>query len=124
MQVLKSIACVVGSYALSIVLVLLTDPLLHALFPNGYVADKPVATPLLIVSTALFVVIAVFCAWVCARTAPGRASMHVLWFFILGEVLGLATTIPNWGKMPSWYFISWLVLWIPAVWAGYKLARR
>ena len=85
---LKSIAVVVGSYVLSVVLVMLADPLLSRLFPGDYVRGKvPSDTPL-IASTALFVVISILCAWLCAHFAPNRAGWHVLWFFILGEVHG------------------------------------
>jgi hypothetical protein len=34
----------------------------------------------------------------CARFAPGRAARHVLWFFIIGEAMGIGATIPNWSK--------------------------
>ena len=39
-------------------------------------------------STACFVVISIFSAWVCARFAPSRPGRHVLWFFVVGEVMG------------------------------------
>lgn len=68
---LKSIAAVAGSYILSIVLVLATDPLLSRLFPGDFVRGRvPSDTPL-IASTACFVLISIFCAWLCARLAPG-----------------------------------------------------
>jgi len=38
--------------------------------------------------------------------------------------MGLAFTIPNWGKVPHWYSIAWLIVRIPAVWIGWKLAGR
>ena len=41
------------------------------------------------------ILVSILCAWVCARFAPSRASRHVLWFFIIGEVMGIAATIPN-----------------------------
>ncbi len=37
---LKAIGAVAGSYALSVVLVMATDPLLSLLFPGGYVKDR------------------------------------------------------------------------------------
>src|SRR5271167_1959027 len=122
---LKSIAVVVGSYALSVVLVMLTDPLLSRLFPGDYVRGKvPSDTPL-ITSTALFVVISILCAWLCARFAPDRAARHVHWFFIIGEVMGIATIIPNWTKgWPHWYWLSWLLTWPVSCWIGLLLASR
>jgi hypothetical protein len=122
---LKSIAVVIGSYLLSVVLVLCTDPLLSRLFPSDYVKGQvPSNTPLL-ASTAFFFVISVFCAWVCARFAPSNAGRHVLWFFILGEVMGIAAIIPGWNKgWPHWYGLSWLVIWPIACWIGLKIAGR
>jgi hypothetical protein len=124
MNLAKSLLAVLGSYVLSIVLVILTDPLLHALAPDQYQRGKPIPTALLLVSTALFALIAVLCAWICARLAPGKVKAHVLSFFALGEVMGLGTTAMNWGKVPGWYLISWLIVWIPAVFIGWRLARR
>src|SRR5271166_662911 len=95
---LKSIAVVAGSYLLSVILVLATDPLLSRLFPGDYLRGRIPSNTALIVSTALFVVISILCAWLCARFAPGRAARHVLWFFILGEVMGIGSIIPNWSK--------------------------
>jgi len=122
---LKSIGVVAGSYVLSIALVLATDPLLSKLFPGDFVRGQiPSRTPLL-ASTALFVVISIACAWICARFAPSRAGVHVLWFFIIGEVLGIATTIPNWSKgYPHWYWLSWLLSWPVSCWIGLMLGER
>ena len=121
----KSIAVVVGSYLLSVVLVLATDPLLSRLFPGDFVKGRVPSDTALIASTALFVVVSILCAWVCARFAPGRAARHVFWFFILGEVMGIGATIPNWGKaFPHWYWLSWLLTWPVSCWIGLLLARR
>jgi hypothetical protein len=121
----KSIAVVVGSYVLSILLVLGTDPLLSRLFPGNYVRGRIPSQTALVTSTALFVIISILCAWVCARFAPGRAARHVLWFFVLGEVLGIASTIPNWGKgWPHWYWLSWLLTWPVSCWLGLLLSGR
>ena len=122
---LKSIAVVAGSYLLSIVLVLATDPLLARLFPGDFVKGQVPSGPALIASTACFVVISILCAWLCARFAAGRAARHVLWFFILGEAMGIATIIPNWGKgWPHWYWLSWLLTWPVSCWIGLLLAGR
>ena len=123
--VLKSIAVVVGCYRLSGVLVLATDPLLSRLFPGDFVRGHVPSDTALMASTAFFVVISILCAWLCARFAPGRAARHVLWFFIIGEVMGIAATIPNWSKgFPHWYWLSWLLTWPVSCWIGLLLARR
>jgi hypothetical protein len=124
MAIVKSILSVLGSYVLSIVLVMATDPLLHALFPHDYNRGQTIPDGLLLLSTALFTVISILCAWVCAKLAPSRVRVHVIAFFALGEIMGLVATLLNWGKMPHWYSIAWLLVWIPAVWIGWKLAGR
>jgi hypothetical protein len=119
---LKSNAVVIGSYLLSVVLVLASDPVLSRLFPGDFVKGHIPSNTALTASTAFFVVISVLCAWICARFAPGRASRHVLWFFVIGEVMGIGATIPNWDKgWPHWYWLSWLIAWPIACWIGFRL---
>jgi hypothetical protein len=91
----KSVAVVVGSYLLSVVLVLATDPLLSRLFPGDFVKSHIPSDTALMASTALFVVVSIFCAWLCARFAPSRSARHVLWFFVLGEAMGIAAIFPT-----------------------------
>jgi hypothetical protein len=122
---LKSIAVVVGSYLLSIVLVVATDPLLSRLFPGDFVRGRVPSDKALLASTALFVVVSILCAGLCARFAPRRAALHVLWFFILGEAFGIAATIPNWSKgWQHWYWLSWLLTWPVSCGIGLLLAGR
>jgi hypothetical protein len=122
---LKSIGVVVGSYVLSIVLVIATDPLLSRLFPGDFVRGRVPSNPALLASTALFVVISILCAGLCARFAPPRAGRHVLWFFAIGEIMGIAATIPNWSKgWPHWYWLSWLLTWPLSCWIGFLLGKR
>jgi len=122
---LKSIGVVVGSYLLSVVLVLLSDPLLSRLFPGDFVKGNVPSNNALLASTGFFIVISIVCAWVCARFAPPPAGRHVLWFFVLGEVMGIAAIIPNWNKgWPHWYWLSWLLTWPISCWIGLMLAGR
>jgi len=122
---LKSVAVVIGSYILSVVLVLATDPILSRIFPGDFERGHIPSDTALIASTTMFVLVSILCAWLCARFAPGRAARHVLWFFILGEVMGIATIIPNWSKgWPHWYWLSWLLTWPISCYLGLLLARR
>jgi hypothetical protein len=122
---LKSIAVVLGSYLLSVLLVFATDPLLSHLFPGEFDKDRVPSDHALMASTGFFVVVSILCAWICARFAPGRAARHVLWFFILGEVMGIAAIIPNWSKpWPHWYWLSWLLTWPVSCWIGLLMAGR
>lgn len=122
---LKSVAVVAGSYLLSVVLVLATDPLLSLLFPGDFVAGRIPSDNALIASTALFAIVSILCAWLCARFAPSRPSRHVLWFFVVGEAMGIAAIIPNWSKgWPHWYWLSWLLAWPVCCGIGLMLAGR
>ncbi len=124
-SMLKSIGVVAGSYVLSLILVMLTDPLLSRLFPGDFVHGRIPSDVPLIASTAFFVVISIFCAWLCARFAPSPATRHVLWFFVVGEAIGLATIVPSWSTgWPHWYFLSWLLSWPVSCWIGLLLAGR
>jgi len=121
----KSIAVVVGSYLLSIILVMATDPLLSRLFPGDFVRGRIPSNAPLLASTGFFVIISILCAWLCARFAPGRAGLHVLWFFVIGEAMGIAATIPNWTKgWPHWYWLSWVLTWPVSCWLGLMLSGR
>jgi hypothetical protein len=120
----KSIGVVAGSYVLSVLLVLATDPLLSRIFPGDFDKGRIPSDPALLTSTGCFVVVSILCAWVCAHFAPGNVSKHVLWFFVVGEVMGLGATIPNWSTgWPHWYWLSWLLTWPVSCWIGLKLAR-
>lgn len=121
---LKSIGVVAGSYLLSVVLVLATDPILSRLFPGDFEKGRIPSNAALVASTAFFVVVSILCAWVCSRFSPSRPGQHVLWFFIIGEVMGIAAIIPNWSKgWPHWYWLSWLLTWPVSCWIGMALGR-
>jgi len=122
---LKSVGVVLGSYVLSIVLVLCSDGLLSAMFPGDFANGRVPSDVALMASTAFFVLVSILCAWVCARFAPGRATSHVFWFAMLGEAMGLFATIANWNKgWPHWYFLSWMVTWPISCYLGLLLGRR
>ncbi len=121
----KSILVVVGTYVLSIALVLCSDPLLSALFPGDFVRGRIPSDKALLASTALFIVISILCAWLCARFSPPPKAKHVVAFLILGEVLGIVSTIPNWNAgWPHWYWLAWLVSWPFSCLLAYRLAMR
>jgi hypothetical protein len=121
----KSVAIVIGSYLLSVVLVLATDPLLSKIFPGDFVKGHVPSNNALMASTALFVLVSILCAWLCARFAPTNPCKHVLWFFVVGEVMGIAATVPNWSKAwPHWYWLSWLLTWPVSCWIGLMLGNR
>lgn len=121
----KSIGVVLGSYILSVILVIATDPLLSRLFPGDFVRGRVPSDTALLMSTLFFVIVSLLCAWLCSRFAPGSAGRHVFWFFVIGEAMGIAAIIPNWGKgWPHWYWLSWLLTWPISCYIGLLLARR
>jgi hypothetical protein len=125
----KSFAVVVGSYLLSVLLVIGTDPLLSKIFPGDFERGHIPSNHALMASTACFIVVSIFCAWLCARFAPGvsshSAGRHVLWFFLIGELMGIIATIPNWSKgWPHWYWLSWLFSWPVSCWIGLQIGIK
>jgi hypothetical protein len=119
--VLSSSVAVFGSYLLSIVLVLISDLVLALVYPGDFVRDRVPSTPPLIASTALFVIVSIFCAGMCARFAPSRPGRHVLAFFALGEFLGAVVASANWNSgWPHWYAVAWLLIWPLACWVGLR----
>ena len=122
---LRSVAIVIGSYALSVVLVMATSPLLSRLFPGEFDNGHVPSDTALITSTVLFFIVSIFCAWVCARFAPGSPLRHVVWFVIIGEAMGAVFTIANWSKdWPHWYWLSWMLAWPVGSWVGLLLSGR
>jgi hypothetical protein len=124
---LKSILVVVGTYVLSVVLVLCSDPLLSALFPGDFVSGHIPSDKALVASTGLFIVISLVCAWLCARFSPRPKATRLLAFMIIGELMGVASTIPHWNTAwPHWYWLSWLISWPISCWFAYRIeqARR
>ena len=121
---IKSILVVIGTYVLSIVLVLASDPLLSAIFPGDFAHGKIPSGNALAASTGLFIAISILCAWLCARFSPEPKAKHVLAFVILGEVLGIASTVPNWNSgWPHWYWLSWLVSWPVSCLVGLRIEQ-
>jgi hypothetical protein len=122
---IKSVAVVAGSYVLSFVLVLASDPLLSLLFPGDFVRGRIPSDAALAASTGWFVAVSILCAWVCARFAPARSGRHVLALFVVGEAMGLGFTIANWNNgWPRWYSLAWLASWPLSMWIGLLLSGR
>jgi len=121
---IKSIGVVIGSYILSVLLVFASDPLLSLLFPGDFVRGRIPSNSPLFASLACFVTISILCAWLCARWSQSQAPRNVLWFFGLGELMGIGAIIPNWSNgWPHWYWISWLLAWPVSCWIGLQLAQ-
>lgn len=125
MKVLRSVAAVVVSYVVVFVLVLLSDPLLTRLYPGLYVPGQVPPAFVLRMSTYAFVIASILGGAICVRMAPSRPGLHLFWLFILGEVMGLATTIANWNKgWPHWYSLAWLAVWPVSLFLGGLIKKR
>ena len=81
---------------------------------------------------AIVTTVAVIPAW-CAEARPGASEAQLIGQIVLlivagrllGEVMGIASTIPNWNKgWPHWYWMSWLLTWPASCWVGLLLAGR
>ena len=121
---LKSILVVAGCYVLSVILVLCSDPLLSALFPGDFAKGHIPSDAALAASTGLFIAISLLCAWLCARFSPAPAWKRVLAFMIVGELMGIASTIPNWNTgWPHWYWLSWLVSWPISCYVAWRIEQ-
>jgi hypothetical protein len=121
---LKSILVVVGTYVLSVILVLCSDPLLTRLFPGDFVGGHVPSDTALAASTALFVVISLVCAWLCARFSPAPKAKRVMALMIIGELMGIVPTVAHWNTAwPHWYWLSWLISWPISCWVAYRLEQ-
>ena len=124
-RMLKSVAVVVGSYVLSVVLVLATDPILSRMFPGDFVRGHIPSDTALIASTVLFVLVSILCAWLCARFAPGRACTACALVLCRRRGNGHRRDHSNWNKgWPHWYWLSWLLTWPISCYVGLLLAGR
>ena len=122
---LRSLVVVIGSYILSVALVFATDPLLSRIFPGDFVRGRVPSDTALMASTALFVLVSILCASLYGRFSARRPGLHVLWFFLIGEVMGIVAVTANWSKgWPHWYWLAWLLSWPVSCYIGLLLGRR
>jgi len=123
MNLLRSFASVLVSYIVVFLIVFLSDPVLAHLFPGQYVRGQVPPATLLWIDTAIFAAASIVGGWLCALMAPSRPGMHLFLLFLIGEMLGVATTIASWNKWPHWHSLVWLLLWPVCLWLG-ALGRR
>ena len=82
------------------------------LFPGDYVRGHIPSNAALLASTALFVVFSIVTAWTCARFAPSNSGNHVLWFFVIGEMMAhrfVDSKLEQ--RWPHWYTRAWRLSW-------------
>jgi len=104
-----------------------TDLLLHAagVFPP---LGQPMSNALFALATAYRTVYTVAGGYVTARLAPNKPMGHVWTLGVIGLLAAIAGTAATWDKGPEfgpkWYPLAFVVLAIPSVWLGGKLAQR
>lgn len=121
---LRNILAVIAGYLATGLLVFSTDQFFAAIVP-GF---KSITTPPLyyflisIVTDTLYSIIGGF---LCSRIArlPSRRNA-TLSLILLGEFVGLVSTVFLWKIVPHWFSFALLLLYPPAVWLGYKLQSR
>ena len=104
-----------------------TDILLHAagVFPLW---GQPMSNALFALATAYRTVYTVAGGYVTARLAANKPMGHVWTLGVIGLLAAIAGTVATWDKGPEfgpkWYPVALVVLAIPSVWLGGKLAQR
>jgi hypothetical protein len=86
-----------------------------------WIPRGPYYYPIVLAADTLFTLAG---GWLCGRIA--RGDTRAAWGLILmGEVMGLASTIYLWHSAPHYFSIYLLVMYPPAVWYGAtRLAAR
>ena len=104
-----------------------TDILLHAagVFPPW---GQPMSNALFVLAAAYRTVYTVAGGYVTARLAANKPMGHVWTLGVIGLLAAIAGTVATWDKGPEfgpkWYPLALVVLAIPCVWLGGKLAQR
>ena len=120
----RSILAVIVGAAVSIVLSLGTDEVMHktGIFP---LSGKAMSNGLFVLATVYRTVYGVLGAYLTARLAPDRPMMHSLILGAIGTTIGIVGVVARWNEMPQlgprWYPIGILVLGMVQWWVGGKL---
>lgn len=114
----RSVLSVLAGWATVGALVVATDGLLMALFPDRYVAGRLPPDSLAALSLATSTLWSTAGGWVTARLAPFKPWHHILGLILWGELLGFVSAALTWGQVQLWYQVGLLILWTPAVCLG------
>ena len=104
-----------------------TDLLLHAagVYPPW---GQPMSNALFVLATAYRAIYTVAGGYITARLASNKPMGYVLTLGVIGLLAAIAGTVATWNKGPEfgpkWYPLALVVLAIPCVWLGGKLAQR
>jgi hypothetical protein len=126
-RILRSIGAVVAGFFACFILSIGTDLVLHAagVFPPW---GQPMSNALFVLATVYRTIYTVAGGYITARLAPNRPMGHAWTLGIIGLFAAIAGTVATWNKGPEfgpkWYPLALVVLAIPCVWLGGKLAQR
>ena len=115
----RNVLAVLFGYAITGILVVGTDQL-FAFAIDGF--DKMIPRPafyfaISIVTTTVYSIVG---GWTCAAIAKTRIRPTATALVILGELMGVASTVFLWKTVPHYYSFALLILYPPAVWFGAK----
>ena len=126
-RILRGIGAVFAGFFATFILSIGTDILLHAagVFPPW---GQPMSNALFVLAAAYRTVYTVAGGYVTARLAANKPMGHVWTLGVIGLLAAIAGTAATWDKGPEfgpkWYPVALVVLAIPSVWLGGKLAQR
>jgi hypothetical protein len=125
-RILRSIGAVVAGFFACALLSIGTDIVLHSakVFPPW---GQPMSDPLFVLATVYRTIYTVLGGYVTARLAPYRPMTHVWILSIFGLLAAITGALATWDKGPEfgpkWYPLALVILAIPSVLLGGKLAR-
>jgi hypothetical protein len=112
------VAALLG-YVVIGVLIFGTDHSYAALVP-GFSSMKPVPTWYFLASMATDTIYTMLGGWLCAVISK-RELQAKLGLILMGELMGLVSTVYLWNTVPHYYSLYLLAAYPPAVWYGAKL---
>jgi len=121
---LKSTGAVVSGLVALTILSLATDTVLQK---AGAMKTEPFAENPVWLIMAIIIYRTVFIAagaYLAARLAPARPMKHAVILGIICTALSIAGLIMMWDIPPRWYPVSLILLTMPAVWLGGRMAIK
>ena len=120
---LRFIASVAAGYLGTGVLIVLTDLAFAALTP-GFKSISPPPLYYFVTSLVTDTVYSVAGGYLCAVIARAAARKAAIGVIVVGELMGLVSTVALWGTAPHWFSLGLLAIYPPAVWIGAQLRLR
>jgi hypothetical protein len=126
-RILRGIGAVLAGFFATFILSVGTDLLLHAVgvYPPW---GQSMSNALFVLATAYRTIYTVAGGYITARLASNKPMGHVWTLGVIGLLAAIAGTVATWNKGPEfgpkWYPLALVVLAIPCVWLGGKLAQR